>query len=111
MKYTLGIPISSRYNSTWVWLLECGIDDRQSGRDCRNTDKEEDRCMLCTRHSLNSARMLSVRRSRYKFFWQRSSRVHGVGVVSEEFVNNVVEVKRISARLMIAILVTGKKLS
>ena len=42
--------------------------------------------------------------SRYKFFWQGSpKRVHGAGVlVSEEFLNNLVEVQRLSARPMIA---------
>ena len=49
-------------------------------------------------------------RGKYKLFWKRCSEgVSGVGmIVSEEFIDKVVEVTRVSERLMMVKLIVGK---
>ena len=57
-----------------------------------------------------STKMVRGKSARYKFLWQGCPKgIHGVGVlVSEEFVDKVVEVKRMSEHLIMVELVIGK---
>mgnify|MGYP007071599789 CR=1 FL=1 len=67
-------------------------------------------CVQETRWKGGSTRMVSGKSGRYKFLWQGCPEgIHGVGVlVSEEFVDKIVEVKRMSERLMMVKLVIGE---
>ena len=67
-------------------------------------------CVQKTRWKGGSTRIVRGKTAGYKFLWQGCPEgIHGVGVlVSEEFVDKVVEVKRMSERLMMVKLVIGK---
>ena len=68
--------------------------------------------MLCAGDTKEGWKHKDVERKecRYKFLWQGCpEEIHGVGVlVSDKFVNKVVEVKRMRKRLMMVKLVIGK---
>ena len=82
-----------------IWNMECREHDRKVRRGCRCIGKEEGTRILRT----NTGR-------KYKQFWKGcSEEVSGVGViVSEEFIDKVVEVTRVNERLMMVKLIVGK---
>ena len=67
-------------------------------------------CLQETRWKGGSARTLGVHGARYKLFWSSSVRgLAGVGVlVAEKWVDSVIEVKRLSARLLVLRMAVGK---
>ena len=65
-----------------------------------------------TRWKGESARMIEGGDKRYKFFWKGCKEVGGSGVgilVAEKWVDNVVEVRRISERIMVLKVAIGKQ--
>ena len=93
--------------------MECREHDRKVRRGCRCIGKEEGKGMLCSGDKIEGegTRILRTKTGgKYKLFWKGCSEgVSGVGViVSEEFIDKVVEVTRVSERLMMVKLIVGK---
>ena len=67
-------------------------------------------CVQETRWKGEGTRILGTKTGgKYKLFWKGCSGVSGVGViVSEEFIDKVVEITRVSERLMMVTLIVGK---
>ena len=86
----------------------------RSGKGCRCIGKEKGKDMLCSGDKMEGegTRILRTKTGgKYKLFWKGCSGVSGVGViVSEEFIDKVVEVTRVSERLMVVKLIVGKYL-
>ena len=67
-------------------------------------------CLQETRWRGGSARVMGGEGARYKFFWSGSEKgVSGVGVlVAERWIESILEVRRVSERLMVVRLVVGR---
>ena len=69
-------------------------------------------CLQEVRWKGGSARCVGAKGRRYKLFWSGKGEAGGVGImVKEEMVENVLEVKRRSDRVMSLLLVMGKRLT
>jgi len=67
-------------------------------------------CLQETRWKGEGARLIGAEGARYKFFWRGSEEgVSGVGVlVAEKWIDSVLEVRRVSERLMVVRVAVGK---
>ena len=97
---------------TSIWNMEYREHDR-SGEvtDVLERRKVKACCVQETRWKGEGTRILRTKTGgKYKLFWKGCSEgVSGVGmIVSEEFIDKVVEVTRVSERLMMIKLIVGK---
>ena len=110
--YALDVPHEARLVRFGSWNV--GSMTGRSGEivECLARRRIDVCCVQETRWKGGSARMLNGKRCKYKLFWQgRPDGLHGVGVLlCEELVDKVVEVKRVSERLMMVKFVVGKML-
>ena len=68
-------------------------------------------CLQETKYKGSGCRVIGDGDERYKFFWINEENMQGVGVmVHYNLVENVLDVKRVSGRIMIVKLVLGKNI-